>query len=318
MLDSIVDFVVYRLGGLSPIGQWGKAVHFFLYEIILLPVLLLTVVFAISMIQTYLSPDRIRRVLGSERKPLAAVGGAMVGVVTPFCSCSAVPVFIGLLKAGAPAAGAFAFLIASPLINEIALTLIGGLFGWKIAALYIGFGTCVAILVGVSVDRLNAMGRMLPVDGYAQCRPGENVAGPPESFLQRVRTSWQASFSTLRRMFPYLMVAMAFGSAVHGFVPETIVTGLANAAGSAAVPAAVLVGIPLYSGVAVAAPVGFALAEKGVSIGTVIAFMMSVTSLSLPEFVMLRTILPTRSLIILAAIVAASVIGVGCLFNIIL
>jgi uncharacterized membrane protein YraQ (UPF0718 family) len=318
MLDSVVNFVVYDLTGLSPTGQWGKAAHFFLYEVLFLSALLLAVVFTLSMVQSYLGADRIRRLLGSPRSPLAAVGGAMVGAVTPFCSCSAVPVFIGLVKAGAPAAGVFAFLTASPLINEIALVLIGGLFGWKTAVLYIGFGAGVAVLVGVSVERLNALGKIPTINTCTECGPRMDVTVLHPALPQRLRTSWRASLDTLRRMSPYLVAAMAFGSVIHGFVPETTVAGLADAAGPAAVPAAVLLGIPLYSGTAVAAPIGFALTEKGVSIGTVVAFMMSVTALSLPEFVMLRTVLSFRVLVVFALIVAVSITGVGFLFNMIL
>jgi uncharacterized membrane protein YraQ (UPF0718 family) len=281
MLDSVVNFVVYDLTGLSPTGQWGKAAHFFLYEVLFLSALLLAVVFTLSMVQSYLGADRIRRLLGSPRSPLAAVGGAMVGAVTPFCSCSAVPVFIGLVKAGAPAAGVFAFLTASPLINEIALVLIGGLFGWKTAVLYIGFGAGVAVLVGVSVERLNALGKIPTINTCTECGPRMDVTVLHPALPQRLRTSWRASLDTLRRMSPYLV-------------------------------------IPLYSGTAVAAPIGFALTEKGVSIGTVVAFMMSVTALSLPEFVMLRTVLSFRVLVVFALIVAVSITGVGFLFNMIL
>ncbi|UCD56260.1 MAG: permease [Candidatus Hydrogenedentota bacterium] len=318
MLDTIVSFIVYDLGGLSPLSMWGKAVHFFLYEVIFLSALLLTIVFAISMVRSYLGTDRIRRALGSRRSTLAAFGGAMVGAITPFCSCSAVPVFTGLVKASAPAAGVCAFLTASPLITEIALALIGGLFGWKTAVLYIGFGTGIAVLVGVTVERLHARGRFQTIDTCPGCGSREDEAVTRTSLLYRLRASWGTGMNTLRRMSPYFVASMALASVIHGFVPETTVAVLADAAGPLAVPTAVLLRLPLYSGTATAALVGFAFAEKGISIGTVVAFMMSVTALSLPEFVMLRTVLPIRSLIVLAVIVAFSITATGYLFNLVL
>jgi uncharacterized membrane protein YraQ (UPF0718 family) len=242
----------------------------------------------------------------------------MIGSITPFCSCSAVPVFVGLIEVNAPVAGTFAFLTASPLINEISLVLISSLFGWKIAALFIGFGAVIAVLAGILIDRLNRIGYIHITVPSSTHNSNEGVTINPLSLRQKLDKSWQTSRNTLRRMAPFLVVAMALGSVIHGYVPEAAVIGIADAAGPAAVPAAVLLGVPLYSGTAVAAPIGFALAEKGVSIGTVVAFMMSVTTLSLPEFVMLKTVLPVRTLIIFAAIVAVSIIGAGYLFNLVL
>jgi len=316
MLKGIADLVVYKLMGLSSQTKLGDALHFFVYDTIKIFLLLTVVIFVVSFVRSFFPPERTKKILSHRRLFIGNILAALLGVVTPFCSCSAVPLFIGFVEAGVPLGVTFSFLISSPMVNEIAVVLLYGLFGWKVTAIYIGAGLSVAIFGGMIIGKL---GLERWVEEYVyKIRAGQGTEVIRQSFGERIDYAKLNTKDILRRVWLFILVAIGIGGFIHGYVPEDFLTRIAGPGNPFAVPAAVLLGVPLYSNAAGVIPIVYALMEKGLSMGTVLAFMMAVTALSLPEMIILRKVLKPQMLGVFVGIMTVTIISVGYLFNAIL
>jgi len=328
-LALVVWVVAYRL--LSPAAEWltydvlgvargthlASSVAFFLFEVPKVLMLLLVVVFGVGIIRTFFTPDRTRAVLAGRREAVGNVLAACLGVVTPFCSCSAVPLFLGFVEAGVPLGVTFSFLVAAPMVNEVALVLLFGLFGWKVALLYLSTGLSIAMLSGWVLGRLHLERHVEPwvyaLDGAAP--EGEGVGTP--GWAERVAAGREAVREIVGRVWPYVVAGIAVGAGIHGYVPEGVLAAFLGKGAWWSVPVAVLLGVPMYSNAAGIVPVVQALLEKGAALGTVLAFMMAVIGLSLPETIILRKVLRPPLIAAFVGVVAVGILVVGYLFNLI-
>jgi uncharacterized membrane protein YraQ (UPF0718 family) len=295
----------------------GGALQFFLYDTPKVLLLLAGVVFGMGMINSYFTPERTRALLAGRAEGVGNVLAASLGVVTPFCSCSAVPLFIGFVQAGVPLGITFSFLIAAPMVNEVALALLLGLFGWKIAGLYLGLGLGVAIVSGWVIGRLHMEAH---VEDWVRKMPQAHatVGIDNMTLAERVQAGFLAVREIVGRVWPYVVAGIAIGAAIHGYVPQDFMAGLMGKDVWWSVPIAVLIGVPMYSNAAGIIPIVEALLAKGAALGTVLAFMMSVIALSLPEMVILRKVLKLRLIATFAAVVASGILLVGYVFNAVL
>ena len=317
-LPAFADGVVGLLG-LSRDTHPGEALHFFLYDTPKVLLLLTGIVFVIGVIQTFFSPERTRALLSGRRLGAGNVMAAGLGVVTPFCSCSAVPLFIGLLSAGVPLGVTFSFLISAPMVNEVALVLLFGLFGWKVAALYLGLGLLVAVVAGFAIGQLR-MERHLE-DWVRAILAGETAqaVGGTMSWPERFSAGAHHVWAIVGKVWPYVIVGIALGALIHGYVPEDFMASIMGKnAPWWSVPAAVAIGVPMYTNAAGIIPIVQALLGKGAALGTVLAFMMSVIALSAPEMIILRKVLKPRLIAVFAGVVAAGILLVGYVFNLVL
>ncbi len=316
MLSYIADKAVYGLMGLSPESSFGDALHFFVYDTLKIFLLLAVVIFVVSFIRSYFPPERTKKILSHRRLFIGNILAALLGVVTPFCSCSAVPLFIGFVEAGVPLGVTFSFLISSPMVNEIAVVLLYGLFGWKVTAIYIGAGLLVAIFGGMIIGKL---GLERWVEEYVyKFKTGQGAEVVKQTISERLDYAKWNTKDILKRVWLFILIAIGIGGVIHGYVPEDFLTRIAGPGNPFAVPAAVVLGVPLYSNAAGVIPIVYALMEKGLSMGTVLAFMMAVTALSLPEMIILRKVLKPQMLGVFVGIMTVTIIGVGYLFNAIL
>ena len=305
--------------GLSRQTALGESVHFFLYDTPKVLLLLTGVVFVMGVVQTWFAPERTRALLAGRRVGVGNVLAALLGIVTPFCSCSAVPLFIGMLSAGVPLGVTFSFLISAPMVNEVALVMLLGLFGWKVAALYLGLGLSVAIGAGWVIGRLG-MERHLEdwVQAVARGQGGAATTDEPLSTLQRLQTGAGHVREIVGKVWPYVVVGIALGAGIHGYVPQDFMAAIMGRDAWWSVPVAVLLGVPLYTNAAGVIPIVQALLGKGAALGTVLAFMMSVIALSAPEMIILRQALKPRLIATFAGVVAAGILLVGYVFNAVL
>jgi uncharacterized membrane protein YraQ (UPF0718 family) len=315
MLKSFADWLVFSIIGLVPGTSAGEALDFFIYDTIKIFLLLTTIIFVVAVIRTSFPPERTKRMLSHKREYVGNILAALLGIVTPFCSCSAVPLFIGFLESGVPLGVTFSFLISSPMVNEVALIMLWGLFGWKIALMYVGTGLIVAIVAGIIIGKLK-------MEQYVQEYVWEMQVGTAEivqlTFREKLDYARGYTFDLLKKIWPYVVVGVGLGAFIHGFVPQDFLVRWAGRDNPFAVPIAVALGVPLYSNAAGVIPIVHALMEKGMAIGTVLAFMMAVTALSLPEAIILKNVLKNRLLFTFFGIVAVAIICVGYLFNAIL
>jgi len=293
----------------------GGALQFFLYDTPKVLLLLTLVVFVMGMVNSYFTPERTRALLAGRSEGAANVMAASLGIVTPFCSCSAVPLFIGFVQAGVPLGVTFSFLISAPMVNEVALTLLFGLFGWKIALLYLGLGLTVAIVAGWIIGRLRMEAHL---EGWVREMPRVHAQAGEQALTLAERI--EAGFASVRdivgRVWPYILVGIAIGAAIHGWVPQAFMASImGNDAPWWSLPLAVLIGVPMYTNAAGVIPIVQALLAKGAALGTVLAFMMSVIALSLPELIILRKVLKIRLIVTFASVVAAGILLVGFVFN---
>ena len=315
MLKQSADYITFELLCLIPGTRSGEALDFFLYDTAKIFLLLATIIFVVAVIRTSFPPEKTKRILSHKREYVGNVLAAMLGIVTPFCSCSAVPLFIGFVESGVPLGVTFSFLISSPMVNEIALIMLWGLFGWKIALIYIGSGLLVAIVAGIIIGRLK-------MEKYVQDYVWEMQVGNAEivqlNFREKLDYARGYTVELLRKIWPYVVVGVGLGALIHGYVPADFLARWAGRDNPFAVPVAVALGVPLYSNAAGVIPVVHALMEKGMAIGTVLAFMMAVTALSLPEAIILKNVLKNQLLAVFFGTVAVAIICVGYLFNAIL
>jgi len=316
MLKAISQYITYGLLKLDYGSHLADAVDFFIYETIKIFLLLSVVIFAVSIIRSFFPPEKTKRILSHKKEFIGNILAALLGIVTPFCSCSAVPLFIGFVEAGIPLGVTFSFLISSPMVNEIAVVLLFGLFGWKVTAIYIGAGLLVAILGGLIIGKLK-LEKWVEECVYT-FHNGQEYEMTKQSFRERLQFAKDSTTDILKRIWLYILVAIGIGGFIHGYVPENFLVHYAGKGNPFAVPLAVLIGVPLYSNAAGIITIVYALMEKGLSMGTVLAFMMAVTSLSLPEMIILRKVLKIPLLGVFVGTMTVTIIAVGYLFNAIL
>ena len=320
-----VWFALYRQ--LEPVSAWlvallpvapgshiAEALRFFVYDTPKVLMLLTLVVFGMGVVRSFFSPERTRALLAGRREGVGNVAAAILGVFTPFCSCSAVPLFVGFVSAGVPLGVTFSFLIAAPMVNEVALGLLFALVGWKVAAIYLGFGLAIAIVSGWVIGRLHLEGWL--EEWVRELRAGEAELPPDQqTIVDRIQAGIEAVRDIVGRVWVWIIVGIAAGAFIHGYVPNDLLASIMGKGQWWSVPAAVLLGVPMYSNAAGIIPVVEALLGKGAALGTVLAFMMSVIALSFPEMVILRKVLSLRLIAVFAGVVALGIVAVGYLFN---
>jgi len=314
MWKESVDYLTVDILGLS--GKINDVVNFFIYDTIKIWFLLITIIFVVSYLRTHFNTEYVRAYLQGKSVFTGNVLAALFGIITPFCSCSAIPLFLGFIQARIPIGVTFSFLISSPLNNEIAIALLFGIFGWKITAIYIGFGLLVAILGGYIIGKMD-MQKYILMD----VKPMEGELDEVKislTFKQRVQEAWDYTLEIFMKIYIYVMIGVGIGAFIHGYVPSDFIAQYSGADNPFAVPLAVLMGIPMYSNASGVMPLVEVLTAKGMLLGTALAFMMAVTALSLPEAMILKKILHVKLIALFFAIVGMGIIGVGYLFNFIL
>jgi uncharacterized membrane protein YraQ (UPF0718 family) len=311
------DWLLYNTIGLDAEARFAESAHFFFYDVTKIALLLTGVIFVVTVLRSFMSVERTRALLGGRREGVGNVLASGLGVITPFCSCSAVPAFIGFVAAGVPLGVTLSFLIASPLVNEVAIVLLLGLFGWKITALYVAGGMTIAIVAGFVLGRLKLERWVEPF--VFETRLRGKVIDPAAGLTwdDRIAMGREEVATILRKIWPYLLVGIALGAAIHGWVPETWIADHASSGGWG-VLVAVGLGIPLYSNAAGVLPLVEALHDKGLPMGTVLAFMMSVVALSTPEMILLRRVLKKQLIATYVGVVALGILATGYLFNLVI
>jgi len=306
-----------KITGFSVQSHLGSAIAFFVFEVPKVLMLLTIVVFVVGIVRSFFTPERTRAILAGKKESVGNVLAAMLGIVTPFCSCSAVPLFLGFVTTGVPLGVTFSFLISAPMVNEIALVLLFGLFGWKVAAIYLGTGLAIAIVAGWVIGRLK-MEKHLE-DWVYQIQAGTmNTDDGPENWDDRIRYGIEAVRDIVGKVWFYVVLGIAVGAGIHGYVPEGFMASFMGKSAWWSVPLSVVIGIPMYSNAAGIIPIVQALLGKGAALGTVLAFMMSVIALSLPEMIILRKVLKPKLIAVFIGVVGTGIMIVGYLFNMIL
>ncbi|MCX6934953.1 MAG: permease [Verrucomicrobia bacterium] len=315
-LARFANWVTYSILPLERGSHLGSSVEFFVYESPKVLMLLTLVVFGVGIVRTFFTPESTRRMLSGKRELAGNVLAALLGIVTPFCSCSAVPLFIGFVTAGVPLGVTFSFLVSAPMVNEIALVLLFGMFGWKIAGLYLGTGLLIAIISGWVIGKLRM--EKYVEDWVLKTPPASRDMVEAPDWLARVGSGWDSVKEIVGQVWLYVLVGLGIGAGIHGFVPENFMASIMGKGVWWSVPMAVIIGVPMYSNAAGIIPIVLALLGKGAALGTVLAFMMSVIALSLPEAIILRKVLKPRLIATFFGIVALSIIMVGYLFNLLM
>lgn len=316
LIQPLANWLTYSLFRIQAGSHLGESVAFFLYDVPKILLLLSGMIFLISILRTFFSPERTRALLGGKRQGIGNVLAAMLGIVTPFCSCSAVPLFIGFVESGIPLGVTFSFLIAAPTINEVALVMLFGLFGWKVAGLYVVSGLIIAIIAGLVIGHLKL--ERFVEDFVWKMQASGGIEEDKLTWSERIQRAWESVREIVGKVWLYVVVGIAVGAGIHGYVPESALAGIMGKQAWWSVPAAVILGVPLYSNAAGVIPIVSALMEKGASLGTVLAFMMSVVGLSLPETIILRRVLKPQLIAIFIGTVALAIIITGYLFNLIM
>lgn len=317
-LQTFADLISYQLLGLDSESHLGQSVNFFIYDVPKILLLLAGMIFLITLVRTFITPEQTRCWLGGRREGIGNILASLLGVVTPFCSCSAVPLFIGFVESGVPLGITFSFLVTAPMVNEVALVMLLGLFGWKIALLYMFSGLSIAILSGVIIGRMNMEHYVEEFVYQIQVKKGTGLQDERLTWHERFAEAIYSTREIIEKVWLYVVIGIAIGAAIHGYIPDDF---LAETLGSDAlwsVPVTVLFGVPLYSNAAGIIPVVSVLMDKGVALGTVLAFMMSVVALSLPELIILRRVLKLRLIIIYVSVVTTGIIITGYIFNLLI
>ncbi len=317
VLPDLSKWLTYKLLPIQEGSHLGSSVEFFLYDTPKVMMLLFLVVFGVGIIRSFFTPEKTRAFLSGKSEFAGNIFAALLGIVTPFCSCSAVPLFIGFVTAGVPLGVTFSFLIAAPMVNEIALGLLYGLLGWKVAAIYLGTGLFIAISAGWVIGRLKLENHI--EDWVTQTNAANlNMEEEKLTWNDRIIYGWDAVKEIIGRVWIYVILGIAVGAGIHGFVPEGVMASIMGKDSWWSVPLSVAIGVPMYSNAAGVIPVVEALLGKGAALGSVLAFMMSVIALSLPEIVILRKVLKPKLIAVFVGVVACGILFVGYLFNMIL
>ena len=298
----------------DPTSHLGEAISFFAYDTPKVLMLLALIVFGMGLVRSFFSPEKTRALLAGKREGVGNVLAAALGIVTPFCSCSAVPLFIGFLSAGVPLGVTFSFLISAPMVNEVALGLLFGLVGWKVALIYLAFGLAVAIVSGWVIGRLHLEHWL---EDWVRNIRSDPVDLPSQqlSAVDRIKAGIETVHEIVGNVWPWIIAGIAAGAFIHGYVPADLLASIMGRDVWWSVPAVVLIGIPMYSNAAGIIPVVTALLAKGAALGTVLAFMMSVIALSLPEMIILRKVLSVKLIAVFVGVVGSGILAVGILFN---
>jgi len=313
IIQPLANWLTFDLLSLPADSRLGESVAFFLYDVPKILLLLGGMIFLITVLRSFFSPEQTRALLGGKREGVGNLMAATLGIVTPFCSCSAVPLFIGFVEAGVPLGVTFSFLIAAPLINEVALTMLFGLFGWKIAGMYVLSGLFIAVVAGVIIGRLKLERYVEEFVWQIKAQKSADLGKP--TWTQRFEMAWQSTREIVGKVWLYVVIGIAIGAGIHGYVPESALIEIMGKNAWWSVPAAVVLGVPLYSNAAGIMPVVSALMEKGAALGTVLAFMMAVVGLSLPEMIILRRVLKPRLIAVFVLVIALGITLTGYLFN---
>ncbi len=314
--EKIVDTLVYATWGMSSESALGSAIHFFIYDTFKIWFLLLTIIFVVSFLRTWVNTEYVRAHLQGKSALYGHVGASLFGIITPFCSCSAIPLFLGFIQARIPVGVTFSYLISAPMNNEIAIAMLFGLFGWKVTAIYIGFGLMVAIIGGYFIGKMGAEKEILldvkPIDS-------ELEAGLVSlTVKERAKEAWNYTLDIFKKIYLYVLLGVGVGAWIHGYIPTDFIARYTGEGNPFAVIIAVIMGIPMYSNAAGVMPLVEVLTDKGMLLGTALSFMMAVTALSLPEALILKKIISLKLISIFFAIVGIGIIAIGYLFNIIL
>lgn len=309
MFNYIADIFTYSLFRLDPASKLAASVHFFIYDVLKIAFSILLVITVISFIRTYISPHQIKEWLSKQKFGIGYLFASIFGAISPFCSCSSIPLFIGFLEAGVPMGVAFAFLITSPLVNEIVFVLMLGTFGLTTALTYAGFGIVLGIICGMILQRTGLKNDIVKLD-----RPAE-MMDMPQTLREKLKFAYMETEWIFKRVFPFIIIGVAIGAFIHGYVPTELITRYIKSDSIFAIPIAVVIGVPLYAGCSTLVPVVFAFTQKGIAIGTGLAFMMAIAGLSFPEAIILKSVMRLRLLLVFFGIVALGIMAVGYLFN---
>lgn len=312
-LQPFVDWLVFSVFGMTKGEHLAEALWFFLFEFPKVMMLLILIIFLVGIVRTFFTPERTRKALGGRKTIFGNILASLLGIVTPFCSCSAIPLFLGFVEAGVPLGVTFSFLIAAPMINEVAVVLLYGMFGWKVVLIYIGTGLLIAILAGWVIGILK-LEKWVEKWVY-ETKVGAGAEDGRTRFSERIRFGYLAVKDIVGKVWIYVAAGILVGAGAHGYVPQDFMAALMGKSAWYSVPLSVLIGIPLYSNAAGIVPIVSVLIEKGASLGTALAFMMSVIALSLPEMVILRKVLKMPLILTFIAVVATGIMIVGYLFN---
>ncbi|MFN8240321.1 MAG: permease [Bacteroidales bacterium] len=313
-LKPITDWLIDDLFGMQPGSHFTEALRFFIFEVPKVLLLLTLIIFLVGIVRSYFSPEKTRKALEGKSLFTGNILASLLGIVTPFCSCSAIPLFLGFVEAGIPIGVTFSFLIASPMINEVAVVLLFSMFGWKTAAIYVVSGLVIAISAGWIIGRLNL--RHWVQDWVFQSQFGKSDSeGQKMDINDRVRYGYDAVREIVGKVWLYVILGIAVGAGAHGYVPADFMASLMGKSAWYSVPLSVIIGIPLYSNAAGIIPIVSVLIEKGASLGTALAFMMAVIGLSLPEMIILKKVLKIQFILVFAGIMAVGIMIVGYLFN---
>jgi len=311
-LQVFADWLTYSILGIAQGTPLGSSVNFFIYDSIKVTLMLAVIVFAVGIVRTYITPQKVKKWVAGRSEGMGNVIAAILGIPTPFCSCSAVPLFIGFVESGVPLGITFSFLIASPLINEVAAAMLLAMFGWQIALIYIVSGLIIAIIAGIVIGRLHLESE---VEEFVYKCKMHDKEEKPMTWRERVTFGIHESKSITLTVLPYILIGIAIGAIIHGYAPADFLVNIAGPGNPLAVPIAVLIGIPLYSNAAGMIPIMEVLTAKGMAMGTALAFMMAVIGLSLPELIILRKVIKIKLLAIFVGIMFVAITLTGYLFN---
>jgi len=315
-LQPVTDWLIDSVFGMTKGAHLTEAVRFFVFEFPKVMMLLALIIFLVGIIRTYFTPERTRKALEGKKTLTGNVMASALGIVTPFCSCSAIPLFLGFVESGVPLGVTFSFLISSPMINEVAVVLLYGMFGWKVAVIYVGTGLVIAIVAGWVISLLKLEKWVEP--WVYETHPGNNGEEEEKiTFGSRISLGYEAIKDIVGKVWIYVALGIAVGAGAHGYVPEDFIAALMGKSDWYSVPLSILIGIPLYSNAAGIVPIVSVLIEKGASLGTALAFMMAVIGLSLPEMIILRKVLRLPLIFTFIGVVGFGIMIVGYLFNMI-
>lgn len=317
-VQLFADWITYNFFKLVQGTLSADAVNFFIFDTIKIFILLAIIIYIISFIRTYLPPEKVRAILSRKNEFAGNILAAILGIITPFCSCGAIPLFLGFVEAGVPLGVTFSFLVSSPMVNEIAVVLLIGLFGWKISLIYVVSGLLIAIFSGMIIGKMKVENLVADFVYKHKIKTKEDLDAGKMTFKERNTYSWKYAWDIINKTWLWIIIGVGAGAWIHGYIPASFLAQYAGADKWYAVPLATAIGVPLYSNAAGVIPLVKALSEKGVAMGTTLAFMMSVVALSLPQFLILKKVMKTKLLLIYAGIVSAGIIFIGYLFNFIL
>ncbi len=314
-LQPISDFIVDDIIGMTKGSHLTETMRFFIFEVPKVLLLLVLIIFGVGILRTYFTPEKTRKALEGKSLFTGNILAALLGIVTPFCSCSAIPLFIGFVEAGVPLGVTFSFLIAAPMINEVAVVMLLGLFGWKVTLIYIGTGLFIAIFSGWVIGKLKLERYIAEWVFKVKVNQENSIIEENKQFSERISSGYNAVKEIVGKIWIYIVIGIAVGAGAHGYVPEDFLGALLGKGSWYGVPLAIVLGVPMYSNAAGIIPIVSVLIDKGVSLGTALAFMMSVIALSLPEIIILKKILKWQLIAIFVGIVASGIVAVGYLFN---